>query len=547
MNLPPHRSNVTGLLSIVWRELAVGSRQIGTQRSRLIAGGAVVLFFAVFVLLQRQPPNALGMMIFSIGSALLFLQAWLAGVRYTADAISEEKRDGTLGLLYLTELRSHEIVLGKMAVRSVRAFYSLIATLPLFTFCILLGGVQGSVAVQTAVLLLTTLFYSLAAGIFVSSRTTEDKSAFLGTITLLIALSAVPPLLWKILTLTGWKVVDWLLCFSPFYAFHVAGGPMKGEFLLAIAILNLTTFALLTMAARRLALCARNDFVEPKTSEQPLTPSARKRPGSRSVALLEENPFRWLLKRELLYPKIAVAFAIAGLLLPTIGYALVKQYGPGIYSNIGINGLYALHVLWKFLVASDALRRLHHDRRSGALEQLLVTPLSPQQIIHAQVENTFLLFVPGAICLAIGNFIFFQSTFVNGMAAIPIGGAFFLFMDARTLCWRAVLQALSPTRYPLAILRVVGLTLIPPLLVILLILWSGRGFSSSEGNLIFALWFVACGIYDLILIHRAKMQLRAHFRDLAAESAQPAAANRRPLPRPVQWLLLLEPARSPRP
>jgi len=134
---------VTGLLSIVWRELAVGARQTSTHRGRFIAGAIVVAFFGLFLALQKNPPNVVGPMLFSISSTLLFLQALLSGLRYTADSLSEEKREGTLGLLFLTELRSVEVVIGKMVVRSIRGFYGLIAMLPIFTFCILLGGVRG--------------------------------------------------------------------------------------------------------------------------------------------------------------------------------------------------------------------------------------------------------------------------------------------------------------------------------------------------------------------------------------------------------------------
>ena len=156
-------------------------------------------------------------------------------------------------------------------------------------------------------------------------------------------------------------------------------------------------------------------------------------------------------------------------------------------------------------------------------------------------EFTFELFVPNAICLAIGNFIFVQAAFLEDMTAIPYRRAFPVYGRTHSLLARRSSSA-DATRYPLAISRVVGVTLLPPLLVILLILWSGRGFHRAKP--IFAVWFVACGIYDPILIHRAKKQLRSHFRDLAAESAQPAVRDRRPLPKPVQWLLLLEPAQA---
>ncbi|HQU46125.1 MAG TPA: hypothetical protein PK867_25150, partial [Pirellulales bacterium] len=41
----------------------------------------------------------------------------------TADCISSERREGTLGLLFLTDLRGHDVVLGKLVVAGLGAFY----------------------------------------------------------------------------------------------------------------------------------------------------------------------------------------------------------------------------------------------------------------------------------------------------------------------------------------------------------------------------------------------------------------------------------------
>ena len=45
---------------------------------------------------------------------------------------------------------------------------------------------------------------------------------------------------------------------------------------------------------------------------------------------------------------------------------------------------FVMHLLLKVFVATEASRRLNEDRRSGALELLLVSPLSISQIISAQ-------------------------------------------------------------------------------------------------------------------------------------------------------------------
>ncbi len=532
---------MTGLLSIVWRELAVGARQTSTHRARFIAGAIVVTFFGLFLALQSYPPNVLGPMLFSISSTLLFLQALLSGLRFTADSLSEEKREGTLGLLFLTELRSVEVVVGKMVVRSIRGFYGLIAMLPIFTFCILLGGVRGIDAFNTATLLIATMIFSLAAGIFVSSHATEDKAAFLGTIGILTALCVIPPIVRQIFfVVTKSNALDFLLYASPFYAMHAlpGGGPTRFEFLRSIAGLFILATVFVTLAALNLSASFKRDFAEPPRAKKEKTPLLRQASRRR----LESNPFGWLLEREHLYRKILGVFAIMVIGGSIIGVALAKRPGPGVFFAIAIYSLYFLHFIWKTMVASDALRRLHHDRRSGALEQLLVTPLPVEQILLAQLNRTFLLFAPSAIALGIANFIFFTQTYLTDMFSICIGGTVFLLIDARTLIWRAMLQALKPSRYPVAILRVTGITLLPPIFVLMLVMWSsaGRGISSYEMSVRFLVWFTACAIYDTVLIQMAKAKLKWRFRELASEPSKPPT-SKRPLPKALHWLFLIEP------
>ena len=57
--------------------------------------------------------------------------------------MSEEKREGTLGLLFLTDLRGFDVVLGKLVACSLRGAYGLVAALPVIGLALLMGGVTG--------------------------------------------------------------------------------------------------------------------------------------------------------------------------------------------------------------------------------------------------------------------------------------------------------------------------------------------------------------------------------------------------------------------
>ena len=100
----------------------------------------------------------------------LFLPLFL-----TADCISEEKRDGTIGLLFLTELHGYDFVLGKFIARSLNAFYGLLALLPVIAISLLFGGLTGAEFWRIALALLNTLFVSLAVGMCISASNRDAR------------------------------------------------------------------------------------------------------------------------------------------------------------------------------------------------------------------------------------------------------------------------------------------------------------------------------------------------------------------------------------
>ena len=100
-------------LPIVARELRVAARRRGTYWVRSGAAlGILVIGTWFFLLKQGQPPQGIAMGLFLIltGSAVLY--CLLSGVWFTADCLSEEKREGTLGLLFLTDLKGYDVVFG---------------------------------------------------------------------------------------------------------------------------------------------------------------------------------------------------------------------------------------------------------------------------------------------------------------------------------------------------------------------------------------------------------------------------------------------------
>src|ERR1035437_8642366 len=98
-------------LPIVARELRIAARPPNTYRVR--SGAALVLILIgtwLFLLKRDQPTQAISFPLFWLSPSAVVWYCLLSGVGFTADCRSEEKREGTLGLLFLTDLKGYDVV-----------------------------------------------------------------------------------------------------------------------------------------------------------------------------------------------------------------------------------------------------------------------------------------------------------------------------------------------------------------------------------------------------------------------------------------------------
>src|SRR6266850_7425880 len=131
-------------LPIFARELRVASRRRITYWIRTGAALAVMIIGTwLFLMMQNEPTQTVAQVLFGVLTSCATLSAFLSGLRDTADCLSGEKREGTLGLLFLTDLRGYDVVIGKMISHSVQAFYGLLAAFPVLALTLLAGGVSG--------------------------------------------------------------------------------------------------------------------------------------------------------------------------------------------------------------------------------------------------------------------------------------------------------------------------------------------------------------------------------------------------------------------
>ena len=163
-------------LPIVDRELRVAARKRNTFWLRVVAALIALVIGGGFMVLSLLPFG--GMTPFGgrgqMGGPLFAVLTWLslatalsAGLFFTSDCVSEEKREGTLGFLFLTDLRGYDVVLGKLLATSLRCVFGLVAIFPVLAITQLMGGVEATQFWKTLLALVNALFISLAGGLFV--------------------------------------------------------------------------------------------------------------------------------------------------------------------------------------------------------------------------------------------------------------------------------------------------------------------------------------------------------------------------------------------
>src|SRR5512136_906820 len=127
-------------LPIVERELRVAARRPGTYWTRWFAAlGMLATWMVLGVAIRRAQPAEVSKTLFLALGILALGFSLLAGIFLTADCLSEEKREGTLGLLFLTDLRGYDVVLGKLIASSVHSVYGLLAMFPVLALPLMMG------------------------------------------------------------------------------------------------------------------------------------------------------------------------------------------------------------------------------------------------------------------------------------------------------------------------------------------------------------------------------------------------------------------------
>lgn len=347
--------------------------------------------------------------LFGFLSGLFWLVCCLSGVFLTADCLSREKREGTLGLLFLTDLRGVDIILGKLTSTSLMTVLMVIGGFPVLALCVLMGGVTGAELFRTCLALLLTMLLSLSVGMFVSTFARESSQASGTTLLLLLLLTIGIPALTN---LAGWlsdealEFVFFLNFLSPTFLIGSARAApaIVDHFFGAAGAITLTCLGLLGVASFHVRRTWQDRPRVQTTGDQPDAAAAISRSAfrARKAALLNQNPILWLVGPGVGHGRW-LAFAIAALVVAV--WLALRRMSPEILQALPVLNAYVLPYILAFAIASTASQFLVQMRQHGTFEILLSTPLGDAEILRGFWLALKKRFLPAAVILVALNWI----------------------------------------------------------------------------------------------------------------------------------------------
>ncbi len=536
------------LLPVVARELRVAARRGSSYWGRSLAALVAMGVFAWIFLLERHAaPSQIGQTLFRVIAVLAYVFAALTGILFSADSISRERREGTLGLLFLTDLRGVDVALGKLTASSLAAVYGLLAVLPVLGVCVLLGGVTGAEYGRVMLALVCALFTSLGLGLLASTWAQDSMRAVALAIGLTVAWQIGAPLILAVASLvlerlgggsagTGadseFRLVWWLTPGTAMgAAFEDSYRKEAGLFRGAVAVcvgLGLTAVTLASLrlprlwqvreGGRHLGLGSWLKRLRFGTGDG----WARFR---RTV--LEVHPVAWLTGRHWLRRWLVWAWLGGGAGV-YVGLALISgdndwwEVPPLMFCS------FAAHALLKFWVALEAPRQFFADRRSGALELLLTTPTDSSELVRGRLLALRRQFLWPAIAVAAGDVL----VLLRQLAESPNDGdnptfalvcfirVALLFLDLHAIAWVGNWLGLSAEGNRSTLWVVLRLLLLPWAVALVCLMFAGLLAPWNFGNVNWAVvsligWLALNAGNNLFWILRARNGLLLRFRETA--------------------------------
>ncbi len=383
-------------LPIAERELRLASRRGTTYWRRVLVGLGALVFGAYLMLITSAMgfTGVAGLFALAQAAGLCALAGLFLGCRELADTLSAEKREGTLGLLFLTDLKGYDVVFGKLAAGGLKLLLGLLAAVPVLAIPILRGGVSAGAFWRTVLALLNTLFFACAVGIVVSAFARDRRWALGGATTVAVTFWFVLPALAALSQALRWPV--WLgavlTCSSPHNALATAtnwtggvqtvNGPrwwlsLGANHLLGWAFLGLACWWVPRSWQTRPAGVAKLRWRD-RWQRWTLGNSAQRR--ARRECLLERGAFYWLAARNPWPARATWGVSFLLLALFFVAWWFERSATPSL--TVIAAGLF--HFILKLRLSGEATNTIAVNRRGQTLELLLSTPLRMRDILAGQ-------------------------------------------------------------------------------------------------------------------------------------------------------------------
>ncbi len=420
------------LRPVIERELRVAARLRSTYSNRSAPAGLLTLVTGFLLFVPAGWSSAQqGQAMFATLNTILFCLIWLIVPLSTADCLSREKREDTLGLLLLTPLRPFELVVSKLFSALWQSSVLLVAAVPMLLIPLLVGGVNLLDVTRATLSLITALLSAVAVGVGASSLCERRGRAWL----VVLVLGAG----WLGLQLSGHGLLFMLELalsnpsFSPPWApndFHglivlpalgwfmqsgvgplVSGGEFNttaGRVLVSAVVLVITFAAccqIIWLAAGRVRRFAEARFLTAR-QEQVRSWFTRERLAlgvldRRRRRLLDGNPIEWMQSRRwshrlVKWGWLLVVSAVLAVTTTFDGSRLDKSFAATLW--LGTFMLFSL-----LLVSASSLQ---HERENGALELVLVTQVSPRMLMRGRLNSLWKSYLPAAALVTVGCWAF---------------------------------------------------------------------------------------------------------------------------------------------
>lgn len=466
------------LLPLLGRELQTALRRPMTGRLRMaFAGGSMIVALWAILVSDGDMGGAIFVVLVAIGAILsMFVAIFVA-----SDSIARERREGTLDLLLLTDLRPGELILGKIAASGLVPVYTLLGMFPALALSQLMGGVAGAIFWSAILALLVTLVFSLSATIYVSSLFEDHRKAYAGATALLLVANP----LWLCMAALNWSGSAFLLTTVLFCG-------LSALFLRAAA----------TRVAERFSM-------EASTGESAKPEEPKARAGSRT--LLNSSPVAWMMARR--RAKGEVRRLLLGSAIVVLFFVFLPGSGAPIANRISLWSLFLCHFAYQIVLMTRAAYAFYGDRQNGSLELLLGSPLSNEEIFEG--FNLFLLrqSIPMLAVISALDGLYALRMWMNGlpgMAAMGLALALTLWIALFGLGWLGVYRSLMMNHPSLAMLATYArLSLVPVVLSLIFM-------EAPNGDLrkVAAFYLITAGFLAAFFSIDAKAALGIHGRTL---------------------------------